>query len=130
MLHALREFKPTIVIASTYQAISGAGKTFKDWPEIVDNVIPYIGGEEAKSEQEPLRIWGHIENGVIVKAESPIITSSACVYRFPTAIRLPYSCPLRRGPRRKKFLERWAEFKGTAAGTEPAARTEAVHPLF
>ena len=49
MLHALREFKPTVVIASTYQAISGAGKTFKDWPEIVDNVIPYIGGEEAKS---------------------------------------------------------------------------------
>ncbi|MCD8077327.1 MAG: aspartate-semialdehyde dehydrogenase, partial [Lachnospiraceae bacterium] len=75
MLHALREFEPTTVVASTYQAISGAGKTFQDWPEILDNVIPYIGGEEEKSEQEPLRIWGHIENGEIVKATTPVITS-------------------------------------------------------
>ena len=60
-LHALREFEPTLVVATTYQAISGAGKTFKDWPEMIDNVIPYIAGEEEKSEQEPLRIWGKIE---------------------------------------------------------------------
>ena len=58
MLHALKEFEPTVVVATTYQAISGAGKTFAEWPEMVDNVIPYIGGEEEKSEQEPLRIWG------------------------------------------------------------------------
>jgi aspartate-semialdehyde dehydrogenase len=57
-LHALREFEPTLVVATTYQAISGAGKNFADWPEMVDNIIPYIGGEEEKSEQEPLRIWG------------------------------------------------------------------------
>ena len=61
-------------MATTYQAISGAGKTFKDWPEMVENLIPYIAGEEEKSEQEPLRLWGHIENGVIVKAEEPKIT--------------------------------------------------------
>ena len=56
-LSAWREFEPYEVVATTYQAISGAGKTFKDWPEMVENVIPYIGGEEEKSEQEPLRIW-------------------------------------------------------------------------
>ena len=75
MLHALREFEPYEIVATTYQAISGAGKTFKDWPEMIDNVIPYIGGEEEKSEQEPLRIWGKIENGEIVKADGPVITT-------------------------------------------------------
>lgn len=73
-LHALRQFGIKNVVATTYQAISGAGKTFKEWPEMIDNIIPYIGGEEEKSEQEPLRIWGKVENGVIVKAESPLIT--------------------------------------------------------
>ena len=62
----------TKVLACTYQAISGAGKTFETWPEMVDNVIPYIGGEEEKSEQEPLKIWGHVENGVIVNADRPL----------------------------------------------------------
>ena len=71
---AWKEFEPYEVVATTYQAISGAGKTFKDWPEMEGNIIPYIGGEEEKSEQEPLRIWGHIEDGVIVKAQSPVIT--------------------------------------------------------
>ena len=74
-LHALREFNPTQVVASTYQAISGAGKNFTDWPEMLDNVIPYIGGEEEKSEQEPLRIWGSVQNNEIVKASSPLITT-------------------------------------------------------
>ena len=74
VLTAWKEFEPYEVVATTYQAISGAGKTFKDWPEMVENVIPYIGGEEEKSEQEPLRIWGHIEDGVIVKAQEPKIT--------------------------------------------------------
>lgn len=75
VLSAWRDFKPTQAVVTTYQAISGAGKTFKDWPEMVGNVIPYIGGEEEKSEQEPLKIWGHIENGQIVKANGPLITS-------------------------------------------------------
>ena len=73
-LNAWMEYEPYEVVATTYQAISGAGKTFADWPEMVENIIPYIGGEEEKSEKEPLRIWGHIENGVIVPAASPVIT--------------------------------------------------------
>lgn len=73
-LTAWKEFEPYEVVATTYQAISGAGKTFKDWPEMEGNIIPYIGGEEEKSEQEPLRLWGKVEDGVIVKAESPVIT--------------------------------------------------------
>ncbi len=75
VLTAWKDFEPTQVVVSTYQAISGAGKTFKDWPEMEGNVIPYIGGEEEKSEKEPLRLWGKIENGVIVPAEAPLITS-------------------------------------------------------
>ncbi|MCH5266247.1 MAG: aspartate-semialdehyde dehydrogenase [Lachnospiraceae bacterium] len=74
-LTAWRKFEPTVVVATTYQAISGAGKTFQDWPEMEHNIIPYIGGEEEKSEQEPLRIWGKVENGQIVKADGPLITS-------------------------------------------------------
>lgn len=73
-LAAWKEFEPTEVVVTTYQAISGAGKTFKDWPEMVENIIPYIGGEEEKSEQEPLRILGRVEGGQIVKAETPKIT--------------------------------------------------------
>ena len=79
-LTAWRKFEPTLVVATTYQAISGAGKTFKDWPEMEHNIIPYIGGEEEKSEQEPLRIWGKVENGQIVKADGPLITSQ-CIRR-------------------------------------------------
>ena len=74
VLTAWKEFEPYEVVATTYQAISGAGKTFKDWPEMVENIIPYIGGEEEKSEKEPLRIWGEIKNGVIEPATSPVIT--------------------------------------------------------
>ena len=68
VLTAWKEFEPTEVVATTYQAISGAGKTFKDWPEMLGNIIPFIGGEEEKSEQEPLRLWGKIEDGVINRA--------------------------------------------------------------
>ena len=74
VLTAWKEFEPYEVVATTYQAISGAGKTFKDWPEMEGNIIPYIGGEEEKSEKEPLRIWGEIKDGVIVPATSPVIT--------------------------------------------------------
>ena len=73
-LAAWKEFEPYEVVATTYQAISGAGKTFKDWPEMNGNIIPYIGGEEEKSEKEPLRVFGHIENGEIVCAKEPVIT--------------------------------------------------------
>ena len=74
VLTAWKEFEPYEVVATTYQAISGAGKTFKDWPEMVENIIPYIGGEEEKSEMEPLRLWGEVKDGVIVPAQSPVIT--------------------------------------------------------
>lgn len=77
-LHALRGYGLQRAVVSTYQAISGAGKTFERWPEMVDNVIPYIGGEEEKSEQEPLKIWGTLENGVIVPAKDPVI-SAHCI---------------------------------------------------
>ncbi len=75
VLTAWKKYEPTQVVVSTYQAISGAGKTFKDWPEMMGNIIPYIGGEEEKSEKEPLRLWGEIKDGVIVPATAPIITS-------------------------------------------------------
>ena len=74
-LHPLLDLGITRVLACTYQAISGAGKTFETWPDMVDNVNPYIGGEEEKSEKEPLKIWGHIENGVIVPASAPDFTA-------------------------------------------------------
>ena len=74
VLTAWMEFEPYEVVATTYQAISGAGKTFQDWPQMQGNVIPFIGGEEEKSEKEPLRIWGEIRDGEIVPAETPLIT--------------------------------------------------------
>lgn len=82
-LTALKKFGPKEVVTCTYQAISGAGKSFADWPEILDNVIPYIGGEEEKSEREPLRIWGKVEDGKIVPADGPVITAQ-CI-RVPVA---------------------------------------------
>ncbi len=80
-IHPLLHLKPTEVLACTYQAISGAGKTFATWPEMVDNLIPFIGGEEEKSNLEPMKIWGKMENGAIVPAMSPNITSQC--YRVP-----------------------------------------------
>ena len=75
-IHPLKDkYKVNKVLACTYQAISGAGKTFERWPEMVDNLIPYIGGEEEKSEQEPLKLWGHIEGDKIVNADDIAITS-------------------------------------------------------
>lgn len=112
MLHALREYEPTVVVATTYQAISGAGKTFKEWPEMEDNIIPYIGGEEEKSEQEPLRIWGSVEDGIIKKAEAPVITTQC--------IRVPVSdghtaavfVSFRKKPTKEQILKAWKEFEG------------------
>lgn len=74
-LSPLREFDIQKILVCTYQAISGAGKTFETWPDMVDNLIPYIGGEEEKSEQEPLKVLGRVENGRIVNAPSPAITA-------------------------------------------------------
>ena len=107
-------FEPKTVVATTYQAISGAGKTFKDWPEMEHNIIPFIGGEEEKSEQEPLRIWGHGENGEVVKAEGPVITTQ-CI-RVPVldghtaAVFVTFEEGKK--PSREEILKAWREFKG------------------
>lgn len=85
-LSPLREFDIQKILVCTYQAISGAGKTFETWPDMVDNLIPYIGGEEEKSEQEPLKVWGRVENGRIVNAPSPAITAQ-CL-RVPVSNRV------------------------------------------
>ena len=111
-LSALLEYEPTEVVATTYQAISGAGKTFREWPEMVDNVIPFIGGEEEKSEQEPLRVWGRVENGVIVKAAAPVITTQ-CI-RVPvtdghTAAVFVKFC---KKPTKEQILTAWKNFAG------------------
>ena len=111
-LAAWKEFEPTEVVATTYQAISGAGKTFKDWPEMVENIIPYIGGEEEKSEQEPLRVLGHIENGQIVKAQGPKITCQ-CV-RVPVLNGHTAAVFIRfaKKPSKEELIEKLASYRG------------------
>ena len=111
-LSAWKEFEPYEVVATTYQAISGAGKTFKDWPEMVGNVIPYIGGEEEKSEQEPLRIWGKVENGEIVKASEPVITCQ-CI-RVPVLIghTAAVFVKFRKNPTKEELIDRLEKFSG------------------
>jgi aspartate-semialdehyde dehydrogenase len=110
-LHPLLKFSPSRVAVATYQAISGAGKTFASWPEMLDNVIPFIKGEEEKSEQEPLKIWGRVEGGGIVNATAPVI-SSQC-------IRVPVSdghlaavfASFERKPAREEMIELWRSFE-------------------
>lgn len=112
MLTPLLKFGLKEVVATTYQAISGAGKTFKDWPEMQDNVIPYIGGEEEKSEKEPLRIWGDVRGGVIVPAENPVITTQC--------IRVPVSdghtaavfMSFENTPPMETIIEEWKSMRG------------------
>ena len=112
MLHAVRDFGIKEVVVSTYQAISGAGKTFNDWPEMLGNIIPYIGGEEAKSEDEPLRLWGHIENGVIVKAEAPIITAQCIRVPVLNGHTASVFVNFENKPEKEEIIRRWREFKG------------------
>jgi aspartate-semialdehyde dehydrogenase len=111
-LAAWREFEPLEVVVTTYQAISGAGKTFKDWPEMVENVIPYLGGEEEKSEKEPLKLEGKVENGVIVSAVLPKITCQ-CV-RVPVLNGHTAAVFIRFGqkPSKEQLIEKLREFKG------------------
>ena len=112
LLFAWKEFEPTEVVATTYQAISGAGKTFKDWPEMVENVIPYIGGEEEKSEQEPLRILGEIENGVIVKATLPKITTQCIRVPVMNGHTAAVFINFAKKPTKEQLIERMVNFKG------------------
>lgn len=111
-LHPLRDFGVSKVLACTYQAISGAGKTFETWPEVIDNIIPYIGGEEEKSEQEPLKVWGELKDGKITPAVTPAITTQC--------IRVPVSdghmaavfVSFDKKPTIDEIKARWAGFKG------------------
>lgn len=111
-LNALLAYKPTTVVASTYQAISGAGKNFTDWPDMLDNVIPYIGGEEEKSEQEPLRIWGSIANGEIVKASSPLITTQCIRVPVTDGHLATVFVSFEKKPSKEEILQLWQQFKG------------------
>lgn len=112
VLTAWKEFEPYEVVATTYQAISGAGKTFKDWPEMEGNIIPYIGGEEEKSEQEPLRLWGTIENGEIVKAQEPVITCQCIRVPVLNGHTAAVFVKFRKQPAKEELIDRLVNFKG------------------
>lgn len=128
-LHPLMEkFGVCKVLVCTYQAISGAGKTFSTMPEIVDNVIPYIGGEEEKSEKEPLKLWGHIEGNHIVCADKPIITAQC--FRVPVSDghTAAVFCSFDKKPSIDDIKSAWAEFKGPAQTLHlPSAPTQFLH---
>lgn len=112
-LSPLRKFGITKVLACTYQAISGAGKTFETWPEMVDNLIPYIGGEEEKSEQEPLKVWGKVEGGKIVKTDSPSITTQCLRVPVSNGHFAAVFVSFENKPSKEEILNIWKEFKGT-----------------
>lgn len=112
VLTAWKEFEPYEVVATTYQAISGAGKTFKDWPEMEGNIIPYIGGEEEKSEQEPLRLWGKVENGQIVKASEPVITCQCIRVPVLNGHTAAVFVKFRKKPSKQELIDRLRSFSG------------------
>jgi len=112
VLHAWKEFDPKEVIVSTYQAISGAGKTFKDWPEMNGNIIPYIGGEEEKSEQEPLKLWGECKDGKITKAASPVITSQCIRVPVLNGHTATVFVKFNKKPSKEELIDRLVRFKG------------------
>lgn len=112
VLNAWMEFEPYEVIVSTYQAISGAGKTFKDWPEMEGNIIPYIGGEEEKSEKEPLRIWGEIKNGEIVPADFIKITSQCIRVPVLNGHTATVFVKFKKKPTKQQLIDAMVNFKG------------------
>lgn len=112
VLTAWKEFEPVEVVATTYQAISGAGKTFKDWPEMIENIIPYIGGEEEKSEKEPLRIWGKIEDGVIKPADGPVITCQCIRVPVLNGHTAAVFVKFNKKPTKEQLIAKIREFEG------------------
>lgn len=128
LLHPLKKFGIKCAAVTTYQAISGAGKVFDTMPEICDNVIPYIGGEEEKSEKEPLKIWGGIENGKIVPATSPVITAQ-CL-RVPVSDGHTAACfvSFENKPSKEEIIKAWREFKGEPQKLNlPSAPKQFIH---
>ena len=129
-LSAWMEFEPYEVVATTYQAISGAGKTFKDWPEMVENIIPYIGGEEEKSEKEPLRIWGKIEDGVIKPAESPVITCQCIRVPVLNGHTAAAFVKFKKNPTKEQLIEKLVHYKGLPQELElPSAPKQFIQYL-
>ena len=112
LLTPLMKFGIKEVVATTYQAISGAGKTFNEWPEMVDNLIPFIGGEEEKSEKEPLRVWGKVEDGVVVPATSPVITTQCLRVPVTDGHTAAVFVKFERKPTKEEILEEWKNYKG------------------
>ena len=112
VLTAWKEFEPYEVVVSTYQAISGAGKTFREWPEMEGNIIPFISGEEEKSEKEPLRLWGKIENGVIVPAEGPVITSQCIRVPVLNGHTASVFVKLKNKATKEQLIEKMVNFSG------------------
>ena len=130
VLTAWKEFEPYEVVATTYQAISGAGKTFKDWPEMVENIIPYIGGEEEKSEKEPLRIWGTIEDGVIKPATSPVITCQCIRVPVLNGHTAAVFVKFRKKPTKEQLIEKLRAFSGVPQELElPSAPKQFIQYL-
>ena len=118
-LTPLREdFGLNRILVCTYQAISGAGKTFETWPEMIDNVIPYIGGEEEKSEQEPLKVWGTYANGTILKAEKPEITAQCLRVPVSNGHMAAVFASFDKKPSMDEMIERWANYRGRAQELE------------
>ncbi len=115
-LHALRCFGVKSVAVTTYQAISGAGKTFKSFPDIIDNVIPYIAGEDEKSEKEPLKVWGRIEDGKIVAADSPSITAQCLRVPVSDGHMAAVFVSFDKKPTSSEILEKWDSFVPDTAG--------------
>ncbi len=111
-LHPLKKYGITKVLATTYQAISGAGKTFETWPEMVDNLIPYIGGEEEKSELEPLKVWGRIENGKIIDATEPSITTQCLRVPVSNGHTAAVFVSFKDKPSIEQIKEDWKNFAG------------------
>ena len=129
-LTAWKEFEPYEVVATTYQAISGAGKTFNEWPEMVGNIIPYIGGEEEKSEKEPLRIWGTIEDGVIKPATSPVITCQCIRVPVLNGHTAAVFVKFKKKPTKEQLIEKLINFKGAPQELElPSAPKQFIQYL-
>ena len=127
-LSPLREFGIEKILVCTYQAISGAGKTFETWPEMVDNLIPYIGGEEEKSEQEPLKVWGKVENGQIVKAAGPAITAQCLRVPVSDGHTAAVFVTFKNKPTMEQIKADWAQFRGRAQELElPSAPKQFIH---
>ena len=127
-LHPLKEFGLDKVLVCTYQAISGAGKTFDSWPEMLDNVIPYIGGEEEKSEREPMKLWGKVENGVIVNADSPSITAQCIRVAATNGHMAAVFVSFKQKPTQEEILKLWNSFSGRAQELQlPTAPKQFLH---